>query len=239
MIFVGILAGGIGKRMGKEIPKQFLKLEDKPIIIHTIEKFLSSSRIDIIYIGVNKEWLNYCEDLIKRYLNKDKDKIKLISGGIDRTTTLMNIVYDIENTYGTSDENIILTHDAVRPFINSRIIEENIDMAIKYDACNTIIPCVDTIVESKDNVIISDIPNRNVLYRGQSPQTFKINLLKDLYEKLTEEEKIYLTDACKICVLKNQKVYFVKGEPLNIKITTIEDYYLAKEIVKLQKEKMD
>lgn len=239
MIFVGILAGGKGIRMGKEIPKQFLELEDKPIIIHTIEKFLLSSRVDIIYIGVNKEWLNYCKDLIKKYLNKEKDKIKLIGGGIDRTATLMNIVYDIEKTYGNSKENIILTHDAVRPFINLRIIEENIDMAIKYDACNTIIPCVDTIVESKDNVVISNIPNRNILYRGQSPQTFKINLLKDLYEKLTEEEKLYLTDACKICVLKEQEVYLVKGNPLNIKITTTEDYLLAKEIVKLQKNEIE
>jgi len=234
MIFAGILAGGSGTRMKiTDMPKQFLMLGSKPIIIHSIEKFLLTSRIDVIYLGVNKEWLEYCYKLINQYIKEDcyRNKIKIISGGKDRTTTLMNIVYDIEKNYKNSEENIILTHDAVRPFVSLRIIEENIEMALKYDACGTAIPCTDTIVESIDNTIISNIPNRNILYRGQSPQTFKLSLLKTLYEQLEDDEREILTDACKMCVLKNKKAYLVQGDPINFKITTMSDYNIAKAIV--------
>lgn len=233
MIFGAILAGGIGVRMNMAngMPKQFLMLGDKPIIIHTIEKFLLCPRIDNIYIGVHEDWIVYMQDIINKYINQ-KDKIKVVSGGKDRNGTIMNIINSIEEDFGEKEDNIIVTHDAVRPFITLRIIEENIDAAMNFDACDTVIPATDTIVVSKDNKVISDIPDRKYMYQGQTPQSFKINLLKKLYKDLSEDEKNVLTDACKICVVRNTPVKLVFGEVSNIKITTIDDYKIAQAILK-------
>ena len=170
-------------------------------------------------------------DIVNKYI-ENKDKVRIVSGGKDRNGTIMNVANAIEEEFGKSDEHIIVTHDAVRPFITLRIIEENIDTAIKYDACDTVIPATDTIVVSQDDDKISDIPNRKNMYQGQTPQSFKISLLKKLYADLTDNEKEILTDACKICVVRNIPVKLVLGETSNMKITTISDYKIAQALLK-------
>lgn len=234
MIFGAILAGGTGSRMGlTNMPKQFLELGDKPIIIQTLQKFLLNLNFDIIYLGVHENWTGYMEDLIEKYIvdEDNKNRIKIISGGSDRNSTIMNIVEDIEKNYTLTDKDIIVTHDAVRPFITSRILEENIEMTLKYGACDTVIPAIDTIVVSENNEIIKDIPNRQYMYQGQTPQSFKILELKKLYNELSEEEKEILTDACKIFVIKGKEVHLVRGEISNLKITTQEDYKIAQAMI--------
>lgn len=234
MIFGAILAGGTGSRMGlTNMPKQFLELGDKPIIIHTLQKFLLNLRFDVIYLGIHENWTGYMEDLIEKYIvdEENKKRIKIISGGADRNSTIMNIVEDIEKNYTLNNEDIIVTHDAVRPFITSRILEENIEMSLKYGACDTVIPAIDTIVVSENNKIIKEIPNRQYMYQGQTPQSFKILELKKLYNELSKEEKGILTDACKIFVIKGKEVHLVRGEISNLKITTQEDYKIAQAMI--------
>lgn len=234
MIFGSILAGGIGSRMNiVDMPKQFLLLGDKPIIIHTLQKMLLCQKFEYIYMGIHKDWIIYMQDLINKYIlnEENKKRIILVPGGADRNETIMNIIHGIEEKFGESEENIIVTHDAVRPFITSRIIEDNINFAIKYGACDTVVPAIDTIVVSNDNEKISDIPNRKLMYQGQTPQSFKISLLKKLYNELSQEEKEILTDACKICVVKNHPVYLVEGEISNLKITTPSDYKIAQAMI--------
>ena len=234
MIFGAILAGGTGSRMGlTNMPKQFLELGDKPIIIHTLQKFLLNLKFDVIYLGIHENWTGYMEDLIEKYIadEENKKRIKIISGGIDRNSTIMNIVEDIEENYTLNSEDVIVTHDAVRPFITSRILEENIEMSLKYGACDTVIPAIDTIVVSENNEIIKEIPNRQYMYQGQTPQSFKILELKNLYNELSKEEKEILTDACKIFVIKGKEVHLVRGEISNLKITTQEDYKIAQAMI--------
>ena len=232
MIFAGILAGGKGTRMNiTNMPKQFLMLGSKPIIIHTVEKFLLCNRIDVVYLGVHKDWMSYCEELIEKYVGSRKDKIKIVAGGEDRNGTIMNIIKDIEENYKNVKESIIITHDAVRPFVSLKIIEENIEAVITYGACDTVIPATDTIVKSENGKDISEIPNRKFLYQGQTPQSFRIEILKELYSKISEADKKELTDACKICVLNGKNVKLVNGGTLNIKITTINDYTIAQAIL--------
>lgn len=231
MIFGAILAGGIGSRMNiADMPKQFLMLGNKPIIIHTVEKFLLCKKFDKIYIGVHPDWFLYMTDLIKKY-ELDVDKLVLVNGGKDRNSTIFNIIKHIRENYEKNDNDIIVTHDAVRPFVTERIIEENIDTALKYGACDTVINATDTIVVSENDKTIDNIPNRKNMYQGQTPQSFKINLIYDLYNDLNEEEKEILTDACKICAVRNYPVYLVKGEVSNLKITTITDYKIANVMV--------
>lgn len=232
MIFAGILAGGIGSRMNiADMPKQFLDLGEKPIVIHTLEKFLLCERIGEIYVGVHPSWVSHMESLVEKYIKVRKENIHIVEGGSDRNSTIMNIVTAIESEFGESEEHYIITHDSVRPFLTSRIINDNIDAVMEYKVCDTVIPATDTIVVSEDGKSILDIPIRDKMYQGQTPQSFQIILLRSLYEDLREDEKAILTDACKIAVVRNQKVYLVKGEASNIKLTTVSDYNIAQAMV--------
>ena len=227
MIFGAILAGGIGSRLNiSDIPKQFLMLGNKPIIIHTIQKFLLCKKLDYVYVGINKDWLYYMNDLLREY-NIESDRVRVTEGGSDRNLTLLNVINTIESEHGENNQNIIVTHDAVRPFVTLRMINENIDAAIKYGACDTAVSSIDTIVMSGDSEFISKIPNRKVMYQGQTPQSFNMSMIKRLYMDLTQEEKDILTDACKICIVRDVPVKIVDGDISNIKITTIGDYKIA------------
>lgn len=230
MVFGAILAGGKGTRMGIDKPKQFLMLGSRPIIIHTIEKFILSPDIDEIYVGVHPDWIDYTEDLIKKYIDSDKNII-LVPGGTDRNSTIFNIIDEIEKRNGDDEDNIIVTHDSVRPFVTLRIIGENVEMAKECGAVDTVINAVDTIVVSEDGEKITSIPDRRQMFQGQTPQTFKISKLKELYNDLSDDEKEILTDACKICVVRNVPVGLVKGEVSNMKITTIDDMKAATALI--------
>lgn len=240
MIFAGILAGGIGSRMNiADMPKQFLPLMGKPIIIHTTEKFLVNNKIDYIYIGVHKSWTTHMNDLITKYLEPFKKKIKIVSGGEDRNDTIKNIISAIKGDFTTSDDDIILTHDAVRPFITARIIDDNINSAATFGACDTVIPASDTIAISEDKSFISSIPKRNNMYQGQTPQSFKLSVLSKVLFSLSADEQKVLTDACKACVIKEVPVAIVQGEVQNMKITTITDLKIAEHLVGLEDLKFD
>ena len=225
MIFSIILAGGKGLRMGSGIPKQFLLIREKPIIIHTLEKFLNFKDINKIYIGVPEDWIVYTKKMLNDF-NIDSGKIRIVGGGSERHLTLFNVMQDIYLRYGKKDH-IVLTHDSVRPFITDRIIEENINCSVKHGACSTAIKSVDTLAISNDGVTITDIPDRNIMYQIQTPQTFKFKELYELYKSLTENQKSRLTDACKIFDIKGRDIKIVRGEVFNIKITSQEDYKIA------------
>lgn len=234
MIFAAIVAGGIGTRLGSNIPKQFLMLGNKPIIIHTVEKFLLCSKFDAIFIGIHENWLPYAKDIFVKN-NLTSKKIYFSQGGENRNLTIMNIIKDIETKFGESNEHILVTHDAVRPFVTLRIIEENINAAREFGACDTVVKSHDTIVKSDiSRTEIENIPNRKYMFLGQTPQSFNMLKLKELYNELNQKQKEELTDACKIFSIKNQKVSLVMGEFSNFKITTISDYKIAQSLLEIK-----
>ena len=231
MIYAVIAAGGIGSRMGNpEKPKQYLTIKDKPIIVHTVEKFFLNKSFRKILILCPESWTSHTKGIMKKHL-PENDKVVIIEGGDTRNETIMNAIRYIEETDGLDDDTIIVTHDAVRPFVSSRIIDENIEMALKYGATDTVVPATDTIVESRNGKVISSIPDRSQLYQGQTPQAFKAKLLKEIYLSLTDDEKNILTDACKIFSMKGYNVYMVEGEVHNIKITYPYDLRVAKTLL--------
>ena len=229
-----VLAGGSGSRMGNaEKPKQFLEIGNRPVIIHTLEKFAVHPGFDQILVPAPRAWMGYTKDIIRKYLPAD-DRIVVIEGGATRNETIMNAIRCIDEQGALNDETIIVTHDSVRPFVTHRILEENIRFAKEYGACDTVMPASDTIVQSLNNTYITDIPDRKFMYQGQTPQSFRARKLQQTYEALTEEEKNILTDACKIMVLKGEKVYLVMGELFNIKITYPYDITLAQALLGLE-----
>lgn len=230
MIFAVILAGGTGSRMGiSDMPKQFLELKGKPILNHTVEKFLPHPRFEKIIVLSPRAWLNHTEEIIRRYTG-DNERITVIEGGATRNETIMNAVAYIEENYGLDDDTVIVTHDSVRPFVSHRIIEENIDAALSSGACDTVIPATDTIVQG-DGSVITSIPDRRLMYQGQTPQSFKAKALREDYMSLSEDEKNVLTDAAKILVIKGRQVTLVRGETYNIKITYPYDLRIARSLL--------
>lgn len=230
--YAAILAGGSGTRMGNtETPKQFLMLGDKPILIHTIEKFCISNRFDAVVVLCPEAWIRQTKDLLKKYSPIFADVVMVSSGGLTRNDTVMSAIRYIEENYSVDKDTVIVTHDAVRPFLSQRIIVDNIEAARKTGACDTVIPATDTIVESRNADTISAIPDRRNFYQGQTPQSFNLFKLKELIESLTEEEKSILTDACKIFVLRGEQVSLVRGDSSNMKITYPQDMRLAQALL--------
>lgn len=230
MVYAEILAGGKGTRMGNtDMPKQFLMLGTKPIIIHTVEQFMINTNVSKIIVCCPKDWMTYMNDLLEKYI--PNNSVDIVEGGKTRNETIINGCNFIKEKYGLTDEDIIITHDAVRPFVTQRIIDDNIKALSNSIAVDTVVGATDTIVESVDGEDICNIPERKFMYQGQTPQGFNIKELIEVYESLSEEEKEILTDACKMFLLKDKKVKIVKGETYNIKITNIHDLKIANAIL--------
>lgn len=237
MVYAAILAGGSGTRMGNpNKPKQFWMMGDCPVIVHTIEKFCLVDEFQKIIVLSPATWLQQTQDIVSRYLGAFQHRIDIVPGGAERNDTIMNAIDHIEKTYGMDDDTIIVTHDAVRPFVDYRIIVENIAAAREHGACDTVIPATDTIVHSVDSNIIASIPNRAEYYQGQTPQSFNAKRLKKLFLELTDDEKAILTDACKVFVLKGEKVAMVRGSESNIKLTYTSDMRIARAMMEQEEE---
>lgn len=231
-VFAAILAGGSGARMGNpDKPKQFLMLGDRPVLIHTVEKFCVHGGFGKVLVLCPEAWIRQTKDLIERYCASYADLIEVVAGGSTRDKTVMCAVEYIEGHFAVNADTVLVTHDAVRPFVSMRMIAENIEAAAACGACDTVIPATDTIVESFDGEVLSSIPNRSELYQGQTPQSFKMLKLKELFSSLNDDERAALTDACKIFTMKGEKVALVRGDVSNMKITYPHDMRVARALL--------
>ena len=227
MIYAVILAAGTGSRMGADMPKQFLELNKKPIIIHTIEKFAANPDIDMILAVTHKNWLIYTKDLIKKYL-PDTKRIRVIPGGSSRTKSLTNAILHIEDTDKAPEKAYLITHDAARPFVTEKIIGEHVKGYAEKKILNTAINATDTILLSQNGNTVDEIPDRSICYLTQTPQSFMLIDFKKAINNLSENQKADLTDAAKIFVLNDLPVEIIEGDISNIKITFSRDLEKAK-----------
>lgn len=165
-VFGVVLAGGVGARMGNvEKPKQFMEVAGKPILVLVLEKFVIHPGFDQVLVLSPKQWMRYTKDLIQKYIPM-KERIVVLEGGSTRNETIMNSIRYLEQQELLDEETVIVTHDSVRPFVTHRILEENIQAAQQYGACDTVIPATDTIVQSISHTVISDIPDRSEIGRA-------------------------------------------------------------------------
>lgn len=232
MIYALILAGGRGSRMGEEKPKQFLMAGGQPVIIHTLEQFCNYRSFAKIIVLCPREWIDYTKNLIQQYINDFMKDIVVIAGGFSRNDTIMEGIKYIEDNEYLDDSTIIVTHDAARPFINNRIIDENIELTLQYGAATTAVPATDTILYCPSGNEIESITDRSVLYSCQTPQTFFAKTLRELYQALSSEEKEEFTDASGIYVKNGLPVKIVRGEMHNFKITYPNDLITADAYIK-------
>jgi len=231
-VYAVILAGGSGTRMNTPTPKQFLMLGDAPVFIHPARKLLADPRVKQLWIGANGDWYDLARQQIDEYLPGDK-RVMMCEGGADREGTLINTLNAIREYNEVGPGDVVLIHDSVRPFVTGRIIDDVIREMELCDACNTVVPVNDTIVQSADGKTISGMPARVELYAGQSPQGFRLITLLDAFASLSTEERKQLTETTKVCFLKNISVHIVRGEFFNFKITTPYDWHIAQSILDL------
>ena len=230
MIYGIVVGGGVGRRMGSEIPKQFLQVGGQAIISHTVKTFLNNEQIDTVLVLVPEDWVEETAQLFCRDLG-EQPRLHVLAGGRLRNDTIMNGIAYIKAHDPDCRDAILITHDAVRPFVTDDIINANIEALKTHPACDTVIPATDTIVQSADGKSIDYVPDRSQLYQGQTPQSFRLSTFEELYLSLTEDEKEKLTDAAKVFVLKGQEVALVPGAGFNIKITYPSDIRLAEAIL--------
>ncbi len=227
-----ILASGTGSRYGANIPKQFEKIGDKTILELSIENFEKSQFIDEIFVVITPEYRNSAQDILnKNSYNKVK---KLLNGGKTRKESSYIGVNAIEK----DEEANVLIHDCARPFVTQKIISDCIKALEKYNAVGVAIPTTDTIIETDNNDIITKIPKRENLKRIQTPQCFRLSIIKKAHE--LSKNDIEFTDDCGLIVKHNLcDIFIVDGDESNIKITYPSDIIIAEEIVKarLQMEK--
>ena len=227
-----VLAGGSGSRMGMvDRPKQFIDIYGKPVIIHTLEAFEINEKIDAICVVCVKEWQDDLALWLKEY---DIRKVRWIANaGSSRQESSLNALDAVKEVCG--DDDYVIIHDAARPLVSQKIINENIIKVREYGACDTVVPAHDTIIKSVDSETLDSIPARKELYMGQTPQSFKYSIVRKAYDDyfaLPENERPEMTDDCGLVLAAGVKIGMAMGDKLNMKITTMEDLLLVKSIVR-------
>ena len=231
MIYGALLAGGSGTRIkSSKIPKQFILMKDKPIIIYTMEHMFAVNRFDYLYVAVHKDYYDYMQEMVEKYIPQ-KDQVRIILGGKERIDTIHNVTDAIEKENGIHEEDIIVIHDSVRPFVTEKILNDSIDAAIKYGAVVTALPASDTILHSVDKELVSEIPDRSIVFHGQAPDSFNLKMLIELENQLTEEQKKVITGTSQICTFNHKPIHMIEGDAINFKITTDSDLIIVKSIL--------
>lgn len=220
-----VLAGGSGRRMGNALPKQFLKVNERMIIEHTIDAFERSVRIDEIAVVTHPDYVEEMKQIIAS--NPWKKVAQVLLGGKERTDSTLSAL----RAY-TNDDDRLLIHDGVRPLVSQEIIENVCDALMTCDAVNVVIPAVDTIIEVRDGAMVA-APKRENLRQVQTPQGFKRAVLAQAFERALEDPAFVATDDCGV-VFKyapDTTIKIVDGDTTNIKITYKEDLEFAKKIL--------
>lgn len=231
MIYAAVLAGGSGTRIkSSNIPKQFIEINNKPIIAYTLQNMLKLGRFDFIYIAIHKDFEQYMADTIEKFIEQ-KEKVKIILGGKERMDTIDNVTSAIINDNGLNDDDVIVIHDAVRPFVTQKILNDSIDCAAKYKACVAGLPASDTMLHSIDGKVVADIPQRSEIFHGQAPDSFNLKHFIDMQNNLTDEQKKIIVGTSQICTFNNQPIYLVEGDAINFKITTDSDLLIVRSLL--------
>lgn len=227
-----ILAGGSGIRLGNKTAKQFVEIFDKPVIAYTAEVFQKHNEIDAIEIVCNPDYINVLENIVQKYkLNKVK---WITNGGADFQHSVMNGIFNLENY--VNDDDIVLVHYAVSPFVNEEIISDAIKVTKEKGNAASATPCF-LLMGTNDADKSLKWVDRDKLMQLNSPQSFKYKYVKDLYLRAQKEDILSKVEphTTSLMFYMGETVYFSKGNQTNIKITTKEDLELLKAYALLKK----
>lgn len=223
-----IFAGGTGKRMNtKTLPKQFLELHGKPIIIHTIEHFEAHSEIKDIVVVCVDDWLDYCKDLLAKFNIKKVNQV--VPGGETGQMSIFNGLETLREKYQGNDD-YVLIHDGVRPLIDEEIISKNIESVKKYGTAITVKPVIETVVQVDEEDIINNVIERSTCQTAVAPQSFVLSEIYSLHMRAQAEKLFDMTDSATLARYYGLSLHTVMGGSENIKITTPSDFYIFRAI---------
>lgn len=217
-----ILAGGRGKRMGSDVSKQFIIVKGRPILYYTIKKFMDNRNISKIVLVLPKDEIEYCK---KNVIDKYSLKVDyIVEGGKERQDSVYNGLEVLEDT------SIVLIHDGARPFVTDKIIDDGIGYANRYGSAAPGVTPKDTIKVRNEESFSAETLRRDILVAIQTPQIFKLDIIKECHRKV-KKEGIIVTDDTMVVEKYGHKVYLYDGDYKNIKITTPEDLIIARSMI--------
>ncbi len=225
-----ILAGGVGSRLGLSTPKQFFKVAGKMVIEHTLDTFERNPHIDEIAVVCNPVYVGDMENIVLR--NGWKKVKKILKGGKERYDSSLSAIRAYEGT--EQDVNLVF-HDAVRPLVSERIINDVCEALVQHEAIDVTVPAVDTIIQAEGDHIAA-IPDRSRLQRGQTPQAFRLSVISEAYRRALSDPDFKVTDDCGVVVkyMPEVPVFLVAGEESNMKLTYKEDTFLLDKLFQLR-----
>lgn len=222
-----IIAGGAGNRMHQDIPKQFLTVNERPVIVYTLEAFERHPEINAIAVVCIEGW----EQVLRAYARQfNIGKLKyVVPGGENGQDSIRNGVYELEKHFAPDD--IVLVHDAIRPMVSAEIISDNIRVAREHGNAITVIPCAEAMLQTEDGVISVGSYPRDRLKRTQTPQAFHIGEICDLHRRALKVGITNSVASCTLMIEMGEQVYFSVGSEKNIKLTTVEDIDIFKALL--------
>lgn len=222
-----IIAGGSGNRMHQDIPKQFITVNEKPVIVYTLEAFESHPEIDGIVVVCIKGW----EQVLLAYAKQfNISKLKfIVPGGENGQASIRNGVYELEKQFNYND--LVLIHDAIRPLVSAEIISDCIRVANSYGNATTVIPCAEAMLQTEDGISAIGSYPRDNLKRTQTPQAFRIGDICELHRAALQAGITNSVASCTLMIEMGKQVYFSSGSEKNIKLTTVEDIDIFKALL--------
>ena len=215
-----ILSGGVGSRMGLNTPKQYVIVKGQPILNYCLSTFLENEKIDVIVIVVADEWI----DFVKEHFSKlnPKKPVYYAKPGETRQYSIYNGLTVIRDN-GFKDEDVVIIHDGARPLVSDDLICRCIDGCNQADAVMPVIPVKDTVYLSEDGKQIQTLLNRSHLWAGQAPEAFKFGKYIKVHDEMNRDELIKITGSTEIAYKTGLCCHMIDGDPMNFKITTLED----------------
>lgn len=230
--YVILLAGGVGKRMGADIPKQFMDVDGKPIIVYSLENFQRNPQIEKIVVVCVENWIDHLRELVAKYA---LTKVKwVVPGGDTGHDSIRNGVFFLKDKIEPCD--YIIVHDAVRPILPQKAIDEVLRVAHENGNASSSIVCHPPIVYTEDGKSgITDVDREHVMLTA-SPQVYNYALALKCYEKAEQENKHNFTFTSSLLIHYGERVYFAKGTTSNIKVTKKEDLALFGALLKVPED---
>ena len=228
-----IIAGGSGQRMNQDIPKQFINVYDKPVIVYTMEAFQKHPSIDAIEIVCLDGWHDVLRAYAKQFGIAKLENI--VSGGKNGQDSIRNGLYDIASRHNGEDD-IVLIHDAIRPMVSEDVITDNIRVCREYGNAITVVPCTAAMLKTYDSLSTTEQVPRDNLKITQTPQAFFINDIVEVHKEALKKGITNSVASCTLYIEMGKKLYMSVGSEKNIKLTTTEDIEIFKAILNARKD---
>lgn len=226
-----LIAGGVGARMGQDIPKQFLHIKDKPVIVYTMERFQQNPQVDAIVVVTLPSWIAFVEAYARQFgITKLKS---VVEGGETGHDSIHNGIMEIARHY--PQDTAVMIHDGIRPMIDNNVIADNLSVYRAKGNATVVIPCAEVIFKSDIPTESTEVLDRSKVWRTQTPQTFRLDKLLWAHAEVAKRGLSSPVATCHLFSMLGETVYFSKGSEKNLKLTTMDDIDIFKALLNTER----